>query len=142
MAQLILNNNDYAVDFRGKINDNFTELFNNNVPTNHASTNDIYGLGTASLYGHLRVAAGNGLVLNTGTISLTQATTAAFGAVKLASTVNGTSSTDVITSALLNNRLGTTATTGSGSIPCIYYGTSDPASSLGNKDGDLYVKYV
>lgn len=133
-----LNNNDYAADFRQKINDNFAALFKNNVPTNHASQTDEYGLGTNNLYGHLKVQATNGLGVTNGAVTMAQATTGSFGTVKLASTSSSTSATDVVTSKVLND-----AIRGQSNIPKIYYGMSNPSDSTapGSKDGDIYVKY-
>lgn len=141
MAQLILNNNDYAEDFRTKLNDNFTELFNNNVPVNHANATEMYGLGTGTLFGHLRATTGNGLNLTTGTLSLSQATTAAFGSVRLAANASSTSTTDVITGAILNS---VTRGQGGSGLPMIFNGTSDPTSTnpANAQDNDIYVKYA
>lgn len=135
----VLNNNDYASDFRQKINDNFADLFKNNVPTNHASQTDEYGLGTNNIYGHLKVQSTNGLGVQTGTITMSQATTNTFGTVKLASTSSSTSTTDVVTSKVLND-----AMRGQTNVPRIYYGTTNPndtTNTIGSKDGDIYVKY-
>lgn len=135
----ILNNNDYASDFRQKINDNFADLFKNNVPTNHASQTDEYGLGTNNVYGHLKVQATNGLGVQTGTITMSQATTTTFGTVKLASNSSSTSATDVVTSKVLND-----AIRGQSNVPRIYYGTTNPndaGNTAGSTDGDIYVKY-
>lgn len=134
----ILNNNDYASDFRQKINDNFADLFKNNVPTNHASQTDAYGLGTNNVYGHVKINQANGLSVASGTISMSQATTAAFGTVKLASTSSSTSATDVVTSKVLNSAL-----RGQSTMPRIFYGTTDPSSTnpSGSQNGDIYIKY-
>lgn len=138
MALRILNNNDYANDFREKINENFAELFNNNVPTNHATSLDTYGLGTTQLYGHLRVQANNGLSVSNGTVSLSSATTTAYGTVRLASNSSSTSTTDVVTSKILND-----AMRGQTSMPRIFYGTTDPSGTTpsGSQNGDIYIKY-
>lgn len=135
----ILNNNDYASDFRQKINDNFADLFKNNVPTNHASQTDEYGLGTTNLYGHVKISQANGLNIASGVVSMSQATTASFGTVKLASTSASTSATDVVTSKVLND-----AIRGQSNIPRIYYGMTDPNDAnvtAGSVNGDIYVKY-
>ena len=138
MAQRILNNNDYANDFRTKINDNFTELFGNNVPKNHAVNADTYGLGTTSLYGHVRVQASNGLSINAGTIMLSAASTNGYGSARLASSTSSTSPTDVVTSKLLSDAL-----RGQSAMPKIFYGTTDPTGTnpVGSVDGDIYIKY-
>lgn len=135
----ILNNNDYASDFRQKINDNFAKLFANNVPTNHASQTDEYGLGTANTYGHVKIQEANGLSVKTGAVSLAQASTNSFGAVKLASSSASTSTTDVVTSKVLND-----AMRGQSNVPRIYYGMTNPDdnnNTAGSVDGDIYVKY-
>lgn len=136
---LILNNNDYASDFRQKINENFANLFKNNVPTNHASQTSDYGLATNNVYGHVKINQANGLSIATGTISMSQATTGSFGTVRLASNSSSTSTTDVVTSKVLND-----AMRGQSSVPRIYYGTTNPndaGNTAGSKDGDIYVKY-
>lgn len=139
MERLVLNNQDYANDFRNKINTNFEQLFNSHTPTSHAVNNDTYGLGTTQLYGHLRVQAANGLGVASGTITMAQANTSSFGAVKLASSAASNSATDVVTSKILND-----ATRGQTTLPKIYYGTTEPsASNTPNSiDGDIYIKYA
>lgn len=139
MAQRFLNNQDYANDFRQKINDNFTELFGNNVPTNHTSATDMYGLGTTQLYGHLRVQQANGLSVNSGTVTMSQSSPGSYGVVKLANSAASTSPTDVVTSKILNDAL-----RGQTTIPKIYYGTTDPTqtSPANAVEGDIYVKYL
>lgn len=135
----ILNNGDYASDFREKINANFTDLFKNNVPTNHAASSGTYGLGTTALYGHLRIQASNGLAVSAGTVTMAQATTGVYGTVKLASSSSSTSATDVVTSKVLN-----TALRGQATMPRVFYGTTDPTSTnpSGSQNGDIYIKYV
>lgn len=133
----ILNNNDTGLEFRQKINENFSELYADHIPANHASTSDYYGLGTNSLYGHLRVQGTNGLGVNNGTVTMARATITDYGTVKLASSSSSTSTTDVVTSKVLYD-----AMRGQGNVPRIYYGTSNPTSSntTGSQNGDLYIK--
>lgn len=133
-----LNNNDYAADFRQKINDNFADLYKNNVPKNHESATNIYGVGSTSTFGHLKVQASNGLGVANGVISLTQATANSYGAVRLATSASSASSTDVVTSQVLRSAL-----RDQNSAPRIYYGSSSPSSSNtpNSQDGDIYIRY-
>lgn len=111
------------------LNDSITAL-NNNTPTkNHASAENIYGLATTSLYGHVKVTVGNGLALNNGTISLNAATTSQPGGVQLNDTLTSTSTLQALTAAQGKKLYDEKARA--------YYGTTEPSSSLG-KDGDIY----
>ena len=74
MAQQTLNNGVSGKVFRDILNQNFTELYTNKAPKNHASTTLDYGIATSTNYGHIRVTTGNGLDLTSGTLSLTAAT--------------------------------------------------------------------
>ena len=75
MAQQTLNNGISGSVFRGILNDNFTDLYTNKAPKNHATTTTDYGVATNTNYGHIKVTSGNGLNLSNGTLSLTAATT-------------------------------------------------------------------
>lgn len=75
MAQQTLNNGVSGKVFRDILNENFTELYSNMAPKNHASTSTTYGVATSSNYGHIKVTSGNGLNLSSGTLSLTAAST-------------------------------------------------------------------
>ena len=66
MAQQTLNNGVSGKVFRDILNQNFTDLYTNKAPKNHASTTN---------YGHIKVTTGNGLNLTSGALSLTAATT-------------------------------------------------------------------
>ena len=133
----ILNNNDTGLEFRQKINENFSELYADHIPANHASNSDYYGLGTTNLYGHLKVQATNGLGVSNGAVTMSKATTTNYGSVKLANSSNSTSTTDVVTSRILYDTI-----RGQGNVPRIYYGTSNPTASntSGSQNGDLYIK--
>lgn len=74
MAQQTLNNGVSGKVFRDILNQNFTELYTNTAPVNHASTATTYGVATSSNYGHIKVTSGNGLNLTGGTLSLAAAT--------------------------------------------------------------------
>lgn len=131
MAQQTLNNQESAAIFRSKLNANFTDLYQNKAQISHASSTNTYGLGTTSLYGHVRVQAANGLSINSGTITMGAASTSMPGAVQLNNTLTSTSTTTALTAAqgkILKD-----------SMPVVYFGASVPASSLG-KDGDIYIK--
>ena len=75
MAQQTLNNGVSGKVFRDILNQNFTELYTNMAPKNHASTATTYGVATSSNYGHIKVTSGNGLNLSSGTLSLAAAST-------------------------------------------------------------------
>ena len=76
MAQQTLNNGVSGKVFRDILNQNFTDLYTNKAPKNHASTTTDYGVATGTNYGHIKVTTGNGLNLSGGTLSLAGATTA------------------------------------------------------------------
>lgn len=115
---------------QGKIlNDNLTSLDDNTPPKNHAVNTDDYGLATNSLYGHLRVTSGNGLILNNGTLLLNTATTSTAGAVQLEDSLESQSSTKALTANMgyyLNKHKAEA-----------FSGTTVPSNNLGN-DGDIY----
>lgn len=75
MAQQTLNNGVSGKVFRDILNQNFTDLYTNKAPKNHASTTTDYGVATGTNYGHIKVTTGNGLNLTNGALSLTAATT-------------------------------------------------------------------
>ena len=75
MAQQTLNNGVSGKVFRDILNENFTDLYTNKAPKNHATTTTDYGVATNTNYGHIKVTSGNGLNLSNGTLSLTAATT-------------------------------------------------------------------
>lgn len=75
MAQQTLNNGVSGKVFRDILNQNFTELYTNMAPKNHASTATTYGVATSSNYGHIKVTSGNGLNLSSGILSLAAAST-------------------------------------------------------------------
>ena len=75
MAQQTLNNGVSGKIFRDILNENFTDLYTNKAPKNHAATTTDYGVATNANYGHIKVTSGNGLNLSNGTLSLTAATT-------------------------------------------------------------------
>jgi hypothetical protein len=133
MAQQILNAGESAYTFRTKSNSNFTELYTNQIPLNHASSASTYGLATTSLYGHIKVTTGNGLALSSGTLSLTLGTTSTPGAVQLVNNATTNDSAKAATAAALKSVKDSAVAT--------YYGTGTPSSSTG-KDGDVYFKIV
>lgn len=53
------------------------------APISHASVDATYGVATSTNYGHVKVTAGNGLVLNNGTISMSTASTSTAGAMSV-----------------------------------------------------------
>lgn len=112
------------------LNDSINTLSNNTPPKNHAVSNNSYGLATNALYGHVKVTAGNGLLLNNGTISFSAATTSQAGSVRLEDSLNSQSSTTALTAkqGYLLDR----------SKPNVYSGTTSPSNSLG-RDGDIYL---
>ena len=115
---------------QGKIlNDNLTSLDDNTPPKNHAVNTDDYGLATNSLYGHLRVTSGNGLILNNGTLLLNTATTSTAGAVQLEDSLESQSSTKALTANMgyyLNEHKAEA-----------FRGTTVPSNNLGS-DGAIY----
>lgn len=115
---------------QGKIlNDNLTSLDDNTPPKNHAVNTDDYGLATNSLYGHLRVTSGNGLILNNGTLLLNTATTSTAGAVQLEDSLESQSSIKALTANMgyyLNKHKAEA-----------FNGTTPPSNNLGS-DGDIY----
>ena len=131
MAQKIINNGDPASAVRKSINDNFTELYGNNVPKNHASTDTTYGVGSATSFGHVKVQSGNGLNINGGVISMAAASTSSPGAVALVDNATTNDKTKAATAAALKGL--------ADSVVKVYWGTDDPPASLG-KNGDIYIK--
>lgn len=115
---------------QGKIlNDNLTSLDDNTPPKNHAVNTDDYGLATNSLYGHLRVTSGNGLILNNGTLLLNTATTSTAGAVQLEDSLESQSSIKALTANMgyyLNKHKAEA-----------FNGITPPSNNLGS-DGDIY----
>ena len=105
-------------------------LENNTPPKNHAVSNTDYGIATSALYGHVRVNSGNGLHINQGVISISEATSTAAGTVKLEDSLNSQSSTMALTAKqgyLLDK-----------SKPNVHSGTTAPSNTLG-RDGDIYI---
>lgn len=131
MAKQILNNGDSALVFRTKLNDNFTELYNEKAPTNHASLTTDYGVATTANYGHIKVTTGNGLMLSSGALSMNLGTTSIAGAIQMIDSYSSTSTSFAPTANALKNGIDSTVKT--------YSGTTDPSSGLG-KNGDLYIK--
>lgn len=133
MAQLTLNNGESLNVIRTKLNTNFTELYTNQVPTNHASPSTEYGLATTSSYGHIKVTTGNGLALNSGTLSLTLGTTSVPGVLQLVDNATTADSTKAVTANALKGVKDAMVVT--------YYGTGNPSSGMG-KNGDIYFKII
>ena len=131
MAQQILNNSDGGLTFRTKLNNNFTDLYVNKAPNNHASTAVTYGVASNILYGHVKVTPGNGLINTNGTININLASTTAAGTVQLIDNATSTSTSQAPTANALK--------VVSDSAIKTYSGTTDPTTSLG-KDGDIYFK--
>ncbi len=131
MAQKVINNGDPASTVRKSINDNFTELYGNNVPTNHASANTTYGVGSTTSFGHVKVKSGNGLGIDGGVIAMAAASTTSPGAVALVDNATTNDNTKAVTAAALKAF--------ADSVVKIYWGTEDPEASLG-KNGDIYIK--
>lgn len=131
MAQQQLNNQESAFTFRTKLNANFSDLYSNKAQISHASSTNTYGLGTTSLFGHVKVTNGNGLNIASGTITMNAASTTSSGAVQLNDNLTSTSTTMALTAAqgkILKD-----------SAIIAYYGTGVPDNSLG-KNGDIYIK--
>lgn len=75
MAQQTLNNSISGLAFRTILNENFTDLYTNKAPKNHASSGTDYGVASTSNYGHIKVNMANGLNISNGTLSLAAAST-------------------------------------------------------------------
>ena len=75
MAQQVLNNGISGLAFRNALNQNFSDLYNNKSPNNHASSSTTYGVASSSNYVHVKVTSGNGLNLSNGVLSLSGAST-------------------------------------------------------------------
>lgn len=103
MAKQTINNLESAATVRKKINDNFTELFDTKVPTDHSSMGTQYGAATNEVFGHIKVTPGNGLSIDEGVLSLGLASEATPGAVQLASTVDSGDATKVVTALQVKN---------------------------------------
>ncbi len=131
MARQQLNNLESALTFRTKLNSNFTDLYDNKAQISHASSTSSYGLGSSSLFGHVKVTPSNGLNINNGTVSMSLATTSAAGAVQLNDTLTSNSNTMALTARQGKVLKDTMVVT--------YSGTTTPDNSLG-KNGDLYIK--
>lgn len=122
MAQQTLNNGVSGKVFRDILNQNFTELYTNTAPINHASTATTYGVATSSNYGHIRVTSGNGLNLTGGTLSLAAATTSDATA--------GTATNMVMTPARVKDAVNAYGVMSDGNI-IIKVGGSQPATQTG-----------
>ena len=131
MAIQNLENQDSAQVFRTKANSNFNEINTQKAPINHASSENIYGVATNANYGHVKVTTGNGLNNNSGTISMSVASTSAPGAVQLVNNSTTNDSTKAATAAALKGVADSAVET--------FYGTGTPSASLG-KIGDIYIK--
>lgn len=83
MSKQNLNAGESAQIIRTKMNQNFTELYEGKASTNHASSSNIYGVSSASMYGHIKVTVNNGLTINDGVLALGLATTSVAGSVML-----------------------------------------------------------
>lgn len=131
MAKQVINNGESAAIVRQKINDNFTDLYGNRVPTYHASNTTTYGVGSDTLFGHVKVAPGNGLGITGGVVSMASASTNTKGAVQLVDNATTDDNTKAVTASALK--------TVADSAIKVYKGTTDPTSDIG-KDNDLYIK--
>lgn len=131
MAIQVLNNQESAQVFRGKLNDNYNELQASKATVNHASSENIYGVASNSMYGHVKVTTGNGLNNNSGTLSMGAATTSTPGTVQLVDNATTNDSTKAATAAALKGVKDSAVAT--------YYGTTAPDAALG-KNGDIYIK--
>lgn len=127
-----LNAGDSAYIFRTKLNSNFTEISSGYAPTNHASSDTTYGVGSSSAYGHIKVNANNGLAITNGVLSLSNGSTSSAGAIQLLDSYTSTSTNYAPTAAALTNGLATTVKT--------YWGSSNPGVIAGMKKGDIYIK--
>lgn len=83
MARQTIENLESAATVRSKLNSNFSDLYSNKADKSHASEGGDYGVATNNLYGHIKVATGNGLVLTNGALSLNTSSTSQAGAVQL-----------------------------------------------------------
>ena len=99
MAKQVIENLESAATVRGKINSNFDDLYANKAPNSHSSANATYGIGTNSLFGHVKVTNGNGLSISDGTISMAVGSTSAAGALQLNNTLTSTSTAQALTAA-------------------------------------------
>ena len=133
MGKQILNNLESANIFRTKANANFTELYDQKAIVNHSSNSNIYGVSSASMYGHIKVTASNGLAINDGVLTLGLATTSIAGAVILVDNATTADSTKAATANALKGVADSAVKT--------YYGTDVPTNDIG-KNGDIYFKIV
>lgn len=122
MAQQTLNNGVSGKVFRDILNQNFTELYSDTAPKNHASTSTTYGIATSSSYGHIKVTSGNGLNLSSGTLSLAAATTSEATA--------GTITNKVMTPARVKEAVNAYGVMSSGNM-IINVGSSQPSAQSG-----------
>lgn len=99
MAKQVIENLESAATVRGKINSNFDDLYTNKAPNSHSSANATYGVGTNSLFGHVKVTNGNGLSISDGTISMAVGSTSSAGALQLNNTLTSTSTAQALTAA-------------------------------------------
>lgn len=99
MARQVIENLESAANVRAKINSNFEDLYTNKTPIAHASSSSIYGVGTNTVFGHVKVTAGNGLSISNGTIAMAAGSTSAAGAVQLNDTLSSTSTAQALTAA-------------------------------------------
>ena len=99
MAKQVIENLESAATVRGKINSNFDDLYTNKAPNGHSSANATYGVGTNSLFGHVKVTNGNGLSISDGTISMAVGSTSSAGALQLNNTLTSTSTAQALTAA-------------------------------------------
>lgn len=131
MAQQILENNQTGLQIRTAINENFTDVYTNKAPTAHDSPTSIYGVGSNTKYGHLKVNNTNGLTIVNGELNVLGATTTQVGVVQLNDNINSTSTTQAATA----NSVKKAATVAGTHL----YGNVPPASSLG-ANGDIYIQ--
>ncbi len=97
MAKQTINNLESAATVRKKINDNFTELYDNSVPINHSSQGTEYGVASDELFGHIKVSPGNGLNINEGVLSLGLASDVQPGAVQFAINIDSGDTNKAVT---------------------------------------------
>lgn len=80
-SQIGLGNVDNTSDTAKPVSTAQQAALDAKAPESHASTDTIYGVGTITEYGHLKVTASNGLTISSGVLGLTLATTALSGTI-------------------------------------------------------------
>ncbi len=127
--QKIINNGETALDIRTKMNENFTDLYENKAQKNHSSTTSDYGAASTSNFGHVKV--GTNINATSGTISINDASTTQKGVVQLTSSLTDNSEAKAATAAAVKKL--------KDEALVVLNGTDEPLDTLG-ADGNLYIQ--